>query len=91
MVSFLSKASGVFAALGRALAWPFLWLRRSLDGEDALFYLGAFLVGYGLWQISKPHSFIVVGVLLMLHAYMPGVKEMIIDLFAPAARKVGKR
>jgi len=41
-------------------------LKKSLDSNDAIFFLSAGVVGWGLWQISPATAAIIVGGLFLV-------------------------
>ncbi len=57
-------------------------LALAIEREDILFYGGLAAVAYGVDIISREWAFIITGVLLILHAYMPGIYHLI-AMFAP--------
>ena len=58
---------------------PFRSLMNLFDGEDLLFYLGVASIGYGLRQISIPYSWIIIGMILIFHAYFARIRETLLS------------
>ena len=76
------KLGLVFTGALKAITTIVQWIRQQIDGEDILFYGGLAAVAYGVDIISREWAFIITGVLLILHAYMPGIYHLI-AMFAP--------